>query len=67
MIAQPTLAMRAYMFPAHLTLATQAYPIWSLAVQQAGPAVRRDRRPDSPAGVPSCIPQGVRVPWIDEG
>jgi pyruvate/2-oxoglutarate dehydrogenase complex dihydrolipoamide dehydrogenase (E3) component len=35
MIALPTLAMRAHMFPARLALATQAYPTWSLAVQQA--------------------------------
>jgi pyruvate/2-oxoglutarate dehydrogenase complex dihydrolipoamide dehydrogenase (E3) component len=35
MIALPTLAIRAHMFPARLALATQAYPTWSLAVQQA--------------------------------
>ncbi len=35
MIYGPTLAMRSHMFPARLALTTQAYPTWSLAIQQA--------------------------------
>ncbi|MHB1535771.1 MAG: dihydrolipoyl dehydrogenase family protein [Acidimicrobiales bacterium] len=35
MIDVPTLVMRSGMFPARLALATQAFPTWSLAIQQA--------------------------------
>jgi pyruvate/2-oxoglutarate dehydrogenase complex dihydrolipoamide dehydrogenase (E3) component len=35
MIHVPTLVLRSGMLPARLALATQAYPTWSLAVQQA--------------------------------
>lgn len=35
MIAVPTLAMRAHIFPARLALTVQAYPTWTLGVRQA--------------------------------
>lgn len=55
MIALPTLAMRTHMFPARLALATQAYPTWSLAIQQTAAQLfietgGRRARPAQPAG-----------------
>ena len=65
MIAVPTMALRAGMFPARLALTVQAYPTWTLGVRQAAAQLfietgGRRARPARGKDRPAITPPGSR-------